>query len=398
VAEPLRSLLNARYSFVAPAAMNAIMNTVAATAVIVLGGAHIVAVAWAYLLGAAAQLVFIAVLAVRRGFRLHRGFSLRAPDVVSTARLSGRPIVSAALNPAARVGEQVIASFLPSGSISILSYGMTLVNAIGGTVFFRSVMVAVLPRLTEAHAKRDSRRFTATARLGLDIMLAVSVPLAVYMAVLADPAARALFHRGKFGGASAVLLGGLLAVYSVSLVGSAVQRALLAPFFARLDTRTPLRNTVYGVVANLVLLPICILPWGFHNRAAILGVALAYSLAQYVNVVHAAFRLRSTLEFPIGIPIRWILTLVAAGIAGAATMLGLSVRAGLSSTQGRWELLAQTAAVGIVGGAVMAAVFALLGGHKLRRDVAELRRKPARPKRSEQAESTPRLAEESSAH
>ena len=83
----------------------------------------------------------------------------------------------------------------------------------------------------------------------------------------------------------------MLAVYAVSLVGRQCSARCSRPFFARLDTRTPLRNTFYGVLANLVLLPIFVLPFGLHNPMAIVGVALAYSLAQYVNVAHGWYRL-----------------------------------------------------------------------------------------------------------
>ena len=111
-------------------------------------------------------------------------------------------------------------SFLPPGSITVLNYGYLVISAVGGTVFFRSVIVALVPRLTDAHnlgGQAEVRRFTG---LGMRIMLAISLPLTAFMAVLARPAAIAVFERGSFKLASAELLGTVLAVYAVSLVGS----------------------------------------------------------------------------------------------------------------------------------------------------------------------------------
>ena len=178
-----------------------------------------------------------------------------------------RPTTGAGLNPVARLAEQILVSFLPPGSITILNYGYRLISAIGGTVFFRSVIVALIPRLTEAHNHDDQEAVRRLTGVGMRIMLAISLPLTAFMAVLSQPGAIAVFHRGSLTRASAALLGVLLAVYSISLVGSAVQRALLAPFMARLDTRTVLRNTIYGVVANLVLLPLLTLPFGLRQPA-----------------------------------------------------------------------------------------------------------------------------------
>lgn len=359
-AEVLRGLLNARYAFVAPAAMNALMSLVAATMVLALGGHGVILVAWAYLAGAGGQLVFMVVLARRHGFRPRPGLRLRDPDVIGVARLSGRPLLAAGLNPAARIGEQVITSFLPTGSISILGYGMTLVNAIGGTVFFRSVIVALLPRLTAAEADNQSERAAELTGLGLRMMFALALPLTVFMVLLAKPGIRGIFASGHFSAHGARLLGLLLVVYSASLMGSALQRGLLAPFFARLDTRTPLRNTVYGVGANLVLLPVCVLPWGRHNPDAILGVAIAYSVSQYVNVTHAAIRLRRTVARPFGARLTWTWRPVVASLGAGVAIFCVSALAHLDHPSDRLVLLSKTLGAALVGLAVLGGLLAVL--------------------------------------
>ena len=199
----------------------------------------------------------------------------------SVARLSMRPIIAGGLNPVTRIAEQVLLSYLPAGSITIVAYGYRLISAVGGTIFFRSVMVTLLPRLTAAESR--PAELANLARQGLRIMLALSLPLTAFIAVLATPGALVVFQRGRFTRADALLLGAVITLYSASLVGSGVQRALLAPFFALLDTRTPLRNTIYGVLANLVFLPVAVAGIAVAGRPAVLGVAVAYSAAQYVN-------------------------------------------------------------------------------------------------------------------
>jgi putative peptidoglycan lipid II flippase len=356
-AEVLRAVLNARYLFVAPAAMHAVMNAIAAAIVgMVAGGVGIVV--WAYVAGAMVQLVFMVVMAVGRGIHLRPSFQLRDPEATAAARLTVRPLAGASLNPLARIGEQLFASFLPAGSITILNYGYRLISAIGGAVLFRSVMVALLPRLTSVTARGDDRGVRRLTNLGLRIMLAVSLSLTPFMAVLATPAAVALFRRGSFSRDDATLLGVVLAVYAASLVGSAVQRALLAPFYARLDTRTPLRNTIYGVGAGLLMVPVFVLPFG-HREFAVVGIAIAYSLSQYVHVAHAWWRLRGigiSIEGVWSTAVRWG---AAATVAGAVLLAGYSLF-DLGDPTARARLVAELLAValgGVVGGAAALAVF-----------------------------------------
>jgi putative peptidoglycan lipid II flippase len=362
--------------------MNVVLNGLAVTVVLagpILTGHHdIRVVAFAYLIGASAQVTFMWAMALRRGLRFRPEIDFRDPALRGVGSLSVRPLAAAGLNPVARLGEQLLVSFLPVGSISILSYGNRLISAIGGTVFFRSVIVALLPRLTEASNRGSKQEVLRITGLGLRMMLVVSVPLTAFMAVLARPAALAVFQRGNFTRDAANLLGIVLAVYSISLVGSAVQRALLAPFFARLDTRTPLRNTIYGVAANFVLLPLLMLPFGWGKQNAIIGVALAYSLAQFVNVAHAWYRVRKSVGTPNSGLQRLAPKLVAASILSGGAMVGATILFGLDQPLGRGALLMRTAITGIGGVAVLAAALLALTGRDLTSSWRLLRGGPRR--------------------
>jgi putative peptidoglycan lipid II flippase len=381
IAEVMRAYLNARYAFVAPALMTVVLNGLAAAMIIVipaLGWKDIFLVAIAFVTGAAAQLVFMCVMAIRHGLRIRPALDLGDEQLRSVGKLCVRPLGAAGLNPVARVGEQLVVSFLPTGSISVLNYGFLINSAVGGTVFFRSVIVALVPRLTDAHnhgGQAEVRRITG---LGVRIMLAISLPLAAFMAILGKPAAIAVFHRGNFLLPQAELLGTILIVYSLSLVGQALQRALLAPFYARLDTRTPLRNALYGLIANLVLLPVLVLPFGLHNTNAIIGVALAYSLAQYVNAGHAWYRLTHTDGNPLQGVVPFATRLLSASLLSAVAMIGASLVLNLgdeSRNGDRVQLLIRTPIAGVVGLVVLFVAVYLLAGGEIRNWRSLLRRR-----------------------
>ena len=355
MAEILRALLNARYSFAAPAAMHVVLNGVAAALVVALPHT-VTSLAVAYVAGAAGQVAFMALMAARRGFRLTPSFGLRDRDVRATVKLCFRPTAGAALNPLARIGEQAVVSFLPAGSVTILNYGYRLISAIGGSVFFRSVVSAMVPRLTEAVARDDRDAEVAATRQGLRLMVLLAFPLTAALAVLAPPGVELLFRRGNFSGEDTGLLGLVLAVYAASLVGSGVQRALLAPFYARLDTRTPLRNTAYGVVTNLaLLLPVAAIGAG---RSQVVGVAMAYSVAQYVNVGHAWWRLRATTGFrSAGLAGFALRVAVASGAAAAAMASILAVTDHAAGLLPLWRTAASAALGALVLGVSARVVF-----------------------------------------
>jgi putative peptidoglycan lipid II flippase len=383
IAEVMRAYLNARYRFVAPALMTVVLNGLAAAMILIIpsfGYKQIFLVALAFVSGAAAQLVFMCISAIRNGLRLRPALDLGDEQLRAVGKLCVRPLGAAGLNPVARLGEQLIVSFMPTGSISVLNYGFLINSAVGGTVFFRSVIVALVPRLTDAHNLGGQAEVRRVTGLGVRIMLAISVPLAALMAVLGKPGAIAVFDRGKFTLMEAELLGIVLMVYAISLVGQALQRALLAPFYARLDTRTPLRNALYGLIANLAFLPVFVLPFGVHNTNAIIGVALAYSLAQYVNAGHAWYRLTHTDGNPLrGVGV-FTIRLVIASAASSAAMIGTAIALNLYDPHlDRVQLLIRTPAAGIVGLVVLLAALYLLAGGEIRNLRSALRRRQPPP-------------------
>ena len=89
---------------------------------------------------------------------------LRDEEATRLARLTVRPSIAATLNPLVRAAELFVASFLPPGTATVLHYAHRLVHAIGGTVLFRSIMIAVLPRLTRAFVAEATAR--PPSRLG----------------------------------------------------------------------------------------------------------------------------------------------------------------------------------------------------------------------------------------
>lgn len=288
--ETVRAYLNAQYAFVAPALMNVVLNVVATAIILTVAGSVVVA-AYALLAGGVARLLFLLVMGWRRGLRASFRSGRGDPELRAALHRTLRPLATGGLAPLARVGEILVLSFLPAGSISLANYGTRLIAGAGGTVFFRSIIVALLPRVTERHSDGDLdgvRRMTARGTL---LMIAVSAALAAMTIALALPVARLAFERGSFTARDAGILALVVTVMALALPGDALQRALLTPAFARLDTRTPFRAALLGVGVNLALLPLLVLPFR-DSVYGVLGASAAYVVAQWLQAWHAGFRLR----------------------------------------------------------------------------------------------------------
>jgi putative peptidoglycan lipid II flippase len=148
--------------------------------------------------------------------------------------------------------DTLIASFLVAGSISWLYYSDRVMEFPLG-VFGIALATVILPRLSEQHAAASAGTFSATLDWALRLVLVIGVPAALSLALLAEPILATLFYRGEFTGADVAMSAASLRAYAPGLVGFILVKVLAPGYFARQDTRTPVRVAVQSLLLGIVL-------------------------------------------------------------------------------------------------------------------------------------------------
>ena len=148
--------------------------------------------------------------------------------------------------------DTLIASFLATGSISWLYYSDRLVEFPLG-VFGIALATVILPRLSEHHATESKETFSATLDWALKLVLVISVPAALALAVLAEPLMTTLFQRGEFTARDVAMSAASLRAYAPGLLGFILVKVLAPGYFARQDTRTPVRAGVQALILGMAL-------------------------------------------------------------------------------------------------------------------------------------------------
>jgi len=134
-----------------------------------------------------------------------------------------------------------------------------------------------LPHLAEQHARAEHARFSGTLDWALRAVLTLTLPSAVGLAVLAGPILSTLFQYGEFTERDVVMSAYALMAYSSGLTGFIMVKVLAPGFYARQDTRTPVKIGIIAMLTNVVL---CAVLAGPLSHA---GLALATSMAAFVN-------------------------------------------------------------------------------------------------------------------
>jgi putative peptidoglycan lipid II flippase len=273
--------LNSMGHFLTPALATSELNTIV---IIGAGVAWIFglnvphALAWAILVGGFGQMYMQHPSLRRFGFTWRGPWKLKDPGVIAMAKLMVPTVFGAAIYQLNIVFGTLLASFLPTGSISALYYADRLVQFPLG-VFGTAVGTVALPSLSRLAASGQIPEFKHTLNSSLRLTLFICLPATAGLIALAEPMVRVLFGRGAFTAQAVAATTGALVAYAVGLPAFACVRPLVSAFYGLTDTKTPVRIGVVCLLLNVGL------GYLLMHRFQQAGLALATSLSSWANVL-----------------------------------------------------------------------------------------------------------------
>lgn len=178
--------------------------------------------------------------------------------------------------------DTVLASFLPTGSVSWLYYSDRLVELPLG-VFGVALATVITPSLSRQHAAEDPVTFSRTLDWALRSVLVLALPATLALVLLAEPILLTLFQYGETSVRDMTMAALSLRAYALGLLAFMLIKVLAPGYFARQDMKTPVRIGIYAMVANMVLNLVFVLPLYFWFNIGHVGLALATAVSAYLN-------------------------------------------------------------------------------------------------------------------
>ncbi len=248
-------VLNTYGKFGVPAFTPVILNVVLIAAAILVSpylDEPIMALAYAIFVAGVLQLLFqLPALARIKVFPrpkwrpgnkgVQRAFKLMLPAIFGSSVAQINVLISG-----------IVASLLPVGSISYLYFSDRLMEFPLG-LFGIALATVTLPYLSRLWANDHKDTFAHTLDWSMKLAVLIAVPAALGLILLASPFVTTLFYGDAFGSDKVAMTVIALQAYAVGLVGFSFVKVLVPAFFAREDTRTPVRIGIVSLVVNLAL-------------------------------------------------------------------------------------------------------------------------------------------------
>jgi putative peptidoglycan lipid II flippase len=260
----------------------------------------IMAMGWAILVAGILQLLFqlptlrqLDLLALPR-------WGWNSPDVRRIMRLMVPTLFGSSVAQINLLLDTIIASLLIAGSQSWLSQADRFLELPLG-VFGVALGTVILPSLSRHHVATDHDGFSKALDWGLRITLLIAVPAMFALMILSFPLVATIFQNGAFTAFDTKMASMSISALSFGLPAFALVKVVLPAFYARKDTKTPVRAGVASLVSNMVLnvifLALLFFLWASpaqkagswmegiaHIPGLHMALGMASALASYINL------------------------------------------------------------------------------------------------------------------
>ena len=175
------------------------------------------------------------------------------------------------------ISTALAASLLAHGSVTYI-YMADRLNQLPLGLIGIGLGTVLLPTISRQLAAGEDLAALDTQNRGMELALLLTLPATAALVVCGEPIAAALFGYGRYTPADTHYTAQALAAFSIGLPSYILVKVLTPGFYARQDTRTPLRFALISMAVNLVGNLVLIVPLQH------IGPPLATAIASTVNV------------------------------------------------------------------------------------------------------------------
>jgi putative peptidoglycan lipid II flippase len=243
------------------------------------------ALAWGVALAGVAQFVWLAWACANAGMGLALPRPRLSPEVKRLLVLMLPAALGSGVVQVNLLIDIVLASLLPTGAVSYLYYADRIYE-LPLAVIGIAIGTAILPLLARQVRRGEHDAAVATQNRALEAAVLLTLPAAAALIVLDRPIISVLFERGAFRVPEVQATAAALSAYALGLPAYVLIKVLAPCFYAREDTRTPVKIAVVCVIVNTVV------AFALMQVFAHVGIALATVISAWLNCMMLAFMLR----------------------------------------------------------------------------------------------------------
>ena len=346
-------ILNAHNRFAiaagAPVLLNLAILTALYLAFLFPSAAH--AAAWGITVSGILQLVLVGYEAYKIKLLPRFEAPILTPAMGRFFRALGPAVIGSAGVQIAIFADTIIASLLPTGSVSAISYADRLYQLPVGLIGIAAGTV-LLPEMSKHLANQAHEKAHSAQSRSISLSLMLAAPFLIAFLMIPSEIMQGVFMRGHFTIVDANASASVLAAYAVGILPIVMIRSFVSSFHARQDTMTPLIAAFLGIGVNVAL------KLALYKQYGAPGLAFSTAIGAWINggiLVFLAVR-KDWMVFDQGFFRIVMVVAIASVILAVATPFLIGPAEILTLSLGALAPALKVTALGILGGTLYASI------------------------------------------
>jgi len=232
----LSSMYYAEHRFVRPAIVPVVSAVLMLLFVVLLARSWgIKSLAFGYLFGTFVSFLIVVPIFLKEG-RYHFSFDLSNEGVRQVIRVITPLVLAGLFYRATTVIERMIASTLPTGSISYLGYANKITHILG-EIATAGISTTIFPLMARGWAENDLAKVREYFAKGVRIIMLITFPIATVLVVLRVPIIQVVFERGEFDHNTTIAVANTLFIFLIAFVMMGLGNIVGRPFYVMQKTK-----------------------------------------------------------------------------------------------------------------------------------------------------------------
>jgi len=198
------------------------------------------------------QLVIQLPFAKKFGYKFNKNINFKDPNLKKVFILSVPILISTAVLPINNLVSTRLASGMEEGAVAALEYAYKLYIVISG-VFTYAIGNIIFPELSRASSDNKKEDFKEIIAKAIKLLVFILVPLTLGIIIYRQDIVSVMYERGEFTAISTMKTASALLYYTIGIIGAGIVEIMNKSFYAKQDTKTPLKVGVSIVVINAIL-------------------------------------------------------------------------------------------------------------------------------------------------
>jgi putative peptidoglycan lipid II flippase len=228
------------------------------------------------------QFIWLYIALNRQDIKIRFVLPQKFPEMRDAWKRISSGIISSGVYQINLLIDTLIASSIVS-TISYLRYGERIAQ-LPLSLIGTAMWTALLPLFSKQIKAGLLEESITTQNRAMELMLFLVLPASAALYVLAEPITAVLFQRGEFDAISSMNTAMVIKIFALGLPATVIIKILTVPFFARGDTKTPMKIAIFSLFANAIPNLIVINVFPSLGIPAHSGIAAVTSAVAWLSV------------------------------------------------------------------------------------------------------------------